>query len=126
MVAYRVKKTAKMGVGTFARESNPASRLDYIQYKRAIYKRQEGKNIHSSHTHSDVSQEKKPQCNQQRRPKEAARRDRRHTHPSKANSEPKKSTANEGDRRGAKRGKTHSQAKHSHGGTALGGLDRKR
>ena len=101
----------------FAREPNPSSRLvkillkDYIQYKRLYTKGKKEKNTHSSHTHSNLSQEKKPQCHQQRRPRGAARRGTRTLKQSRLRAQENPSTANEGDRGGAKRGKTHTQTK---------------
>ena len=101
----------------FARESNPASRLvkillkHYIQYIKAIYK--DKKEItHLSHTHSNLSQEKKPQCNRQRQPRRAARREIRTLKQSQLRAQENRSIDNEGDQGGAREGRhTHSSKK---------------
>ena len=64
----------------------------------------------SKHTHSDLSQEKQ-QCNQQRRPTGAARRGTRTLKQNQLRAQENHSTSNVGDRGGAKRGETHTQAK---------------
>ena len=113
----------------FARESNPSSRLvkillkDYIQCKRAIYKRQERGHTLEPHSLKPISRKettvqptkaterssekgdahtqakptrspRKPQYSQRRRPR--GRKEREDTHTQAKNSE--HSTANKGDR----------------------------
>ena len=88
----------------FARESNPASRLvkillkDYIQCKRAIYKRQKGKN---TLTQTYLKKRNHSETNKGDR---GEKREGRHAHSSKSNSEPKKTVvqptkATEGEQR---------------------------
>ena len=98
----------------FARESNPASRLvkillkDYIQCKRAIYKRQKGKN---TLTQTYLKKRNHSETNKGDR---GEKREGRHAHSSKANSEPKKTVvqptkATEGEQREGRH--THSSKK---------------
>lgn len=102
----------------FARESKPASRLvkillkDYIQNKRAIYKRQEGKNTQTEATLTQTCS-KKRNHSATNKGNRGEQQEGRHAHSSKANLQENRSTANEGDRGGEKRGKTHTQEKNS-------------
>ena len=105
----------------FARESSPASRLvkillkDYIQYKRAIYKRQKGKNTLTQ------TYLKKRNHSETNRGDRGEKREGRHAHSSKANSEPKKTVvqptkATEGEQREGRhtlKQKKESQEDHS-------------
>ena len=103
----------------FARESNPASRLveillkDHIPYKRAIYKRQKGKNTHTQATLTQTSL-KKRNHSETKKGDRGEQRERRHAHSSKVNSEPKKTVvqptkATEGEQREGRH--THSSKK---------------
>ena len=103
----------------FARESNPASRLvkiifkDYIQHKRAIYKRQEGKNTHARVTLTQTHLKKRNHSATNKGDR-GEQREGRHAHSSKANSEPTKTAveptkATEGEQREGRH--THSSKK---------------
>jgi len=79
----------------FARESNPASQLvkillkNYIQYKRAIYKRHKGKNTHTRATLTQTYL-KKRNHSETNKGDRGEKREGRQAHSSKAKSEPKK------------------------------------
>ena len=122
-----------MGGGTFirsqpanfARKLNLAFRLVKILLKticsrKRLYTKDKKERTHtldhSSHTYSNLSQEEKPQSNQQRQPRRAARRETLTLKQSQLRAQETRSTAIEGNRGGEKRGKTHTQAeneKHS-------------
>ena len=103
----------------FAKESNPASRLveillkDHIQYKRAIYKRQKGKNTHTRATLTQAYL-KKRNHSETNKGDRGEQREGRNAHSSKVNSEPKKTVvqptkATEGEQREGRH--THSSQK---------------
>ena len=103
----------------FARESNPASPLveillkDHIQYKRAIYKRQKGKNTHPRATLTQAYL-KKRNHSETNKGDRGEQREGRNAHSSKVNSEPKKTVvqptkATEGEQREGRH--THSSKK---------------
>ena len=115
-VTYKVKRLPKWeGAPSYGASppTSPVNRTpppDQLKYylktifsiKGCIQKTRRKKHTHSSHTHPNLSQEKKPQCNQQRRPRGETRRERRTS--SKANSEPTKTAvqstkATEGEQR---------------------------
>ena len=97
----------------FPRESNPASRLvkillkEYVQYKR-LYTKDKKEKAHKLKPHSlKAISRKNSQCNQQRRPRGVAKRGTRALKQSQLRAQENHSTANKGDREGAKTGKTH-------------------
>ena len=103
----------------FGKESNPASRLveillkDHIQYKRAIYKRQKGKNTHTRATLTQAYL-KKRNHSETNKGDRGEQREGRNAHSSKVNSEPKKTVvqptkATEGEQREGRH--THSSQK---------------
>ena len=103
----------------FGKESNPASRLveillkDHIQYKRAIYKRQKGKNTHTRATLTQAYL-KKRNHSETNKGDRGEQREGRNAHSSKVNSEPKKTVvqptkATEGEQKEGRH--THSSQK---------------
>ena len=99
----------------FARESNPASRLveillkDHIQYKRATYKRQKGKNTHTRATLTQAYLKKRNHSETNKGDRGEQREGRKAHSSSQLRAQEKRSTTNEGDRGGEKTGKTHKQ-----------------